>query len=250
MSAEVRAALGVEAVRHVRAAPLAAARCLACRRPLPESGPVNVVVLRGSRETHAAYAHPEHAESAVRDVPDTQLAEAWPDEQDMSMTPLMLTQGGGLLAALVAELPVARAFVASGPAGSLGELTDAHLSALLDPAWGFALVSRLREAPRRIASCVATFAADDDRPVQLDVLGPRGTILYTGAAGVLPAGWREAADRLGWCALYAGRLSLGPAGAASDALRELRAAAGRGELVGARVPVRWTPGGAGGAEVL
>jgi hypothetical protein len=250
MSAPVRAALGTEAARHVEAAPLGSARCVACRRPLPASGPVTVVVLRGSHETHAAFAHPGCSDSTVRDMPDAALAEAWPDEQDMHMTPVVLTQGGGLLAALVAELPVARAFAASGPAGALGELTDAHLSALLDPAWGFVLVSRLREAPRRTAHCSATFTGAGDRPVQLDVLGPRDTILYTGSAGVLPAGWRAAADRLGWCVLYAGRLSLGESGATVDALRELRAAAGRGELVGARVPVRWAPGGAGAGEVL
>ncbi len=240
MSDEVRALLGPDGARRIERAfrSLAGGHCPVCRRDLPAEGPANVVLVCSSTTTQAAFAHPACTDSMVLRVSDDMLAQVLPDEADMTVSALMLEHARALLPVLVAELPTHRAYHAQGPAGSMGELTDVLVSALLE--WGFDLVTRLREAPRRTADCAATVRAGTGAAVQLDIVGPGGTLFYAGTA-CPPEGWAEATRRYGWCVLYAGPVGLGSAGEASAALKALRAAAGRGELVGARLPVTWEP---------
>jgi hypothetical protein len=116
------------------------------RALLGEEGAARVRLARSTTVTNAAFAHPGCAPSVVIDVTDEQMAEAMPDEADMAMTAALVEHGGGvLLPTLLAELEGA-AYAAQGPAGTLGELTDVLVSTLL--ARGFALVTRLRQAPR------------------------------------------------------------------------------------------------------
>jgi hypothetical protein len=90
MSDEVREALGVEGARQVVLTSLEGGHCPVCHDGLPAGGPANVVVVRSSTITHAAYAHPGCSGSVVLDVPHETLVDEWPQELDMQMTAVMI----------------------------------------------------------------------------------------------------------------------------------------------------------------
>lgn len=236
-SAEVREALGVDGMRQVQRASLTEGRCPFCQRGLPADGPVTVVMARSSTITHAAYAHPQCSASVVLDVPDELLAQSWPDAMDMGVTLALVPHGQALLPVIVAELPNSRAYRANGPAGRMGELTDLMVSGLLERGW--ALVSRLREAPRKVAGwTVAMRPGTAAAKLMMTITANDATVFYEGTA-YPPPGWQAAVERYGWCVLYAASVAVGEATEYGASLRELRAASARGDLVGARVTVAW-----------
>jgi len=243
MSERVRAALGPDGVRRIMDdfPSLTGGYCPVCKLALPAEGPANVLLVCSPTTMQAAFAHPRCTDSTIIDVSEDTMTAATPDEDRMDVSALMLEHAGTLLPVLVAELPMHRAYAAQGPAGHIGELTNAVVSGLMS--WGFDLVMRLRQAPRATLDVTATIRPGAGAAVQLDIpalaAGQTG-YFYSGTAHP-PQGWAEATGRYGWCVLYAGGVGLGPEGTEADALKALRAAAGRGKLVGVRLPVAWEP---------
>jgi hypothetical protein len=232
ISAQVVAMLGDEMVARVRQAPLAQARCPACRRPVPAAGPVNVILSTdGARCGRITFAHLHCAPSAVM-TEAVDLSDALPDEGDMSMRGVLLDHGGSLLPALIAEVPV-QAYVAPTAAGTDGEITNVVVAALLR--MGLSLVVRLREAPLPLLNWQAVLTYRPKGPSQLRITHGLGDLFYEGTVPI-PDAWLPALDRYGWCVLYSGT---GLADPVTDEVtaQTLRTAAAAGTLAGARLRV-------------
>lgn len=234
---EVRAALGGEAVANLTAMLDATARCAVCQQPLLEQVPVSVLVTRSATTMHVSFAHPVCAPSSVRQVPEEVMTAAVGAEHDMTMSALVLGDGGRQVPVLVAEMPAIRAWYGGDPAGG-AELTNMMVAFLLQEQ--FALVSRLREAPRATAAWETTIGPVGERgSAPLRMLARGGEMLFYGGTVHLPQQWSIAAQRLGWCVLYAGTVQLPASGPAAACLTALRDAAATGGLVGARLPLTW-----------
>jgi hypothetical protein len=233
MSPEVRRLLGADGAARVNEIPLGDGHCPVCRQSLPPAGPVTVLLVCSATVTNAAFAHPDCMASTVIPAPDDAATR---DEMDMTMTAVMLEHHGAMLPTLLAELPGA-AYVAQGPAGAFGDLTNLLVSASLES--GFALVTRLGAAPGPAPGWSATLEPAAAGLAGLHVREPGGGSLYIGTVRP-PERWPAAVERYGWCVLYTGAFRLtdrSPAGV----LRTLHSAAAAGGLTGARIPVRWQP---------
>jgi hypothetical protein len=229
MNAQVRKLLGAEGIRQVTTVTLADGHCPFCGNGLPANGPVNVVVVQTGNLTQAAYAHIGCADSGVVALPAELAAVAWPDELDMTVSMGIVRHGPIGLPTVIAELPKSRAYAASG-SDQLGELTDLMASLLLER--GFSLIGRVREVPDPAEGWTVAIQPETGDAAAMQITAPDGGIFYEGSA-YPPAEWRTLAEQHGWCVVYAASTPL----AGEDAELELRVAAHRGELVGARVAV-------------
>ena len=228
MSEQVREVLDAEMIRHVLAAPLARARCPVCRRPVPRTGPVNVVVSISGPHQDIYFAHRWCAPSAV-------MAGRHPvglaGATGMTMTALLMQDDTGLLAGLVAERKSPAYLHPLAPGAGL---TDVGMADAL--ARGFELLARLDDVPGVELDWLATVTDTGAEACQL-VIDPT-TLFYEGAV-LIPPGWREVAARRGWCVLYTGTGFSDPA-TGDLTVERLEAAAAAGTLAGARLRITWT----------
>lgn len=235
MSAEVKALLGPEGIARAAEVSLVDGTCVSCDEPL--TGAVNMVVRTNGAFTHVSYAHAKCGPSEVIQMgPD--FAPATPaDGYSMTMTAAVLDHAGADLPVLVAET-VGKAYVINdGP----GELTNVVLSDLLGK--GFALVSRMRQAPPQIHEWIGVLllghgpAGEDG----LLVLDPDGGQFFTGTVDI-PDGWLALVARYGWAVLYVGDVGLAELRHDEKAAtKAMRTAAQAGRLVGARIAVGGPP---------
>jgi len=227
MSAQVCELLGPEMIRNVLAAPLAQARCLACRKPVPPLGPVNVVVSVSGLHQGITFAHLSCAPSTVMRSrrPVDLVADA-----GMLMTAMLMQDDSGLLAGLVGERK-SPAYLHGRIPG--GDLTDVGVADALNR--GFDLVTRLDEVPRRELDWRATITDTGSETCRL-LINP-AALFYEGDVQLLPI-WREVTEQRGWCVLYTGSGLSDPM--TGDLTPErLEAAASAGTLTGARLRVTW-----------
>ncbi|MEU0032045.1 hypothetical protein [Streptomyces sp. NPDC006335] len=232
MSPEVRTLLGPDGMARAAEISLTDATCMQCQKPL--SGTVNVVARTNHAFTHVVYVHDGCGPSQVLAMGEDFAPVSPADGYSMTMTAALIHHGSTPLPVLVAETVSKVYLVHDGPQTELTSVIPSHLLSC-----GFALVSRLRQAPPQVAEWVGVLllghgpAGEDG----LLVLEPDGAKFYVGSVE-LPDGWLAQAARYGWAVLYAGDIGLADTGRDDKAVQKaLRTAAQAGRLVGARIAV-------------
>ncbi len=213
VSPRVRAVLGADATAQALAVSLTAARCAVCQDIIGAAGPATVVVTLRGTVKHVRYAHPSCTPPTV--VENGDPLELPADGLDMEMTAGLIRHGNTDLPVLLAEL--------SSPVfaqDTHGATTNMLASGLLER--GFALVGRIREAPRKIPGWTANLTGD-----QLRITDPDDTPFYTGDIN-LPPGWLEATTRYRWCVLYTGGIAVDDTATPDAVVTMLRATASAG----------------------
>ncbi len=232
ISTPVRELLSGEMLERILTAPLNQATCPVCARPVPPAGPVNVVLSVTERLARVTFTHLGCAPSSVM-ADKLGLDDLLPEETGMNMTAMLLAHGTAPLPVLVAERPLHAYFT---PLNGPGELTDALVSTLLHV--GLVLVPRLRDAPRHLLPWSATLQDHGQAPSQLLIEAGPGELFYEGTVYIAPE-WRQAVEQYGWCVLYSGSHISDPE-TGDPTEKTLRAAAGGGTLVGARLRITWS----------
>ena len=222
--------MGPEMAAEVLGLSLAGARCGICQAAIAADGPATVVALRSPTGARAVFAHPTCSPSRLHEV-DTVSMPAPGDEETMWLTPFLASQGATVMPALVAEVAT-RMFRVPGP-GEVGDAVDLIVTTLLGQ--GFALITRLRQPVRPLPGWTATVTGDGNH-AHMTITTSAGGLFYEGPAQ-LPAGWVDAAQATGWCAVYGGAVQMPGRGSPEIGLKALQAAVAAGGLVGGRVAV-------------
>lgn len=244
ISDQVSAVLGPEATRQAREISLVDAQCVGCNGPLGPQDDSTVVVVKNDHFTYVRYAHARCTLSQVIEVPDdTPAPFASSDGVTAAVTAALIEHGSVVLPTLITEISV-RTYTTSSGHTEHGDLVDILATHLLGQ--GFSLVGRLREAPRKVEGWQVdlTLVSTDGlfTEAKLQMTEPDGTLFYDGDVH-LPPQWLQGLDHYGWCVLYVGNPGVAelPHTELKARLRALRAAAGAGRLVGARLPVTVIP---------
>jgi hypothetical protein len=197
LSDAVRQLLGPDLTEQVTAASLVGGRCQDCQQPLAADGVVNVVVFQDQHDCVVGYLHPDCGTSQVRLLPAGTLATRTAATMPMQLAAVVHHHRGRTLPVLAIQ-PVMQVLTATpddtAPA-------DAFVAALVQA--GMTADVDVQRPPAPLLSWPVAISPAGPGKARIQIRMPDGAVLVDGVTAI-PAAWRDAASRHGWCVLYAG----------------------------------------------
>ncbi|GLW34472.1 hypothetical protein [Actinoplanes regularis] len=197
MSDAVRQLLGPDLTNEVAAASLAGGRCQDCPLPLPRHGVVNVVVFQDQDACVVGYVHPDCGTSQIRLLPAGALAATAAAAVPMQLAAVLHRHGARTLPVLAIQ-PVLQVLASDG---DRPEHVNAFVAALVQA--GMTTDLDFVRAPEPLLGWPVTISQAGPGKAAVQIRTPSGELLCDGVTAV-PLAWRDAANRYGWCVLYAG----------------------------------------------